>query len=360
MLRLSKTFRKFIPLHSNVNNNAKHCHILKTKKHPTLMQVEYPSLLQMQESIEGSTFIYTLVKIPSARQCSLIREKTSMLKSENQEFAFSSLMNRSFSVNTDGIHNDEIGLGMKKNISSTGFINENGLNRFIGGRIALRRSLIAALPSGHVLEDDFVQPFLSNSSGAPALPANLKGSVSHKENVALGFIVLATSKGFAGCDIEGVQSKFTMQLKNRVLTPSEVKQLRQLHISRKHLVVTGVSTQDSFTASADEVVLLHFSFKEAIFKALHPLLLRQIDFDEVIVTPSDDGSAQICFQLKSQSHSDNFLLRNLNTGAVRSAQLRENSAHEAKLKLSCVALWRRYINDGKHYWLTFVHIFNST
>ena len=45
--------------------------------------------------------------------------------------------------------------------------------------------------------------------------------------------------------------------------------------------------------------LLRFSFKESVYKALHPFLLRPISFQEVEVDPSPDGSASLVFKLST-------------------------------------------------------------
>ena len=49
----------------------------------------------------------------------------------------------------------------------------------------------------------------------------------------------------------------------------------------------------------EEEVLLRFSFKEAVYKAIHPFLERSVDFSEVEIEPLQDGSAKINFLLKT-------------------------------------------------------------
>ena len=51
--------------------------------------------------------------------------------------------------------------------------------------------------------------------------------------------------------------------------------------------------------SVEEEVLLRFSFKEAVYKAIHPFLERSVDFSEVEIEPLQDGSAKINFLLKT-------------------------------------------------------------
>lgn len=71
-------------------------------------------------------------------------------------------------------------------------------------------------------------------------------------------------------------------LARRLLTENEQKRLGML---------TGL-------CSTEGEVLLRFSFKEAVYKAIHPFLLRPIGFMEVEVDPNVDGTAKLTFLLK--------------------------------------------------------------
>jgi hypothetical protein len=52
-------------------------------------------------------------------------------------------------------------------------------------------------------------------------------------------------------------------------------------------------------APSSPQVLLRFSFKESVYKAVHPFLERSVDFHEVEVYPQPDGTAQIRSQFKT-------------------------------------------------------------
>lgn len=52
---------------------------------------------------------------------------------------------------------------------------------------------------------------------------------------------------------------------------------------------------DSQGVSAAEEVLLRFSIKESLYKAMHPLLCQYVGFHEVQVQPSSDGSVNTTF-----------------------------------------------------------------
>ena len=77
----------------------------------------------------------------------------------------------------------------------------------------------------------------------------------------------------------------------------------------------------------EEEVLLRFSFKEAVYKAIHPFLSRSVEFTEVEVDPNSDGSAKLTFILKGSEEFD------------------------------YKASWQRYMDK---YWLTCVYVTDRT
>jgi len=52
----------------------------------------------------------------------------------------------------------------------------------------------------------------------------------------------------------------------------------------------------------EEEVLLRFSLKESIYKAMHPLICHYVGFMEAEVQPLADGTATATFMLKSGAH----------------------------------------------------------
>jgi len=54
--------------------------------------------------------------------------------------------------------------------------------------------------------------------------------------------------------------------------------------------------------TAEEEVLLRFSLKESMYKAIHPLICQYVSFMEAEVQPLSDGTAEFLFQLKSGAH----------------------------------------------------------
>lgn len=117
---------------------------------------------------------------------------------------------------------------------------------FIAGRAALRSLLDApaAIPS-----DD---------RGAPVLPAGWVGSISHtRDRVAA---IVAPDEGWrVGVDLER-RAGLRYDIARRVLRPSELARL---------------------PADREAHVLLAFSIKEAIYKAIDPYERRYVGFQEV-------------------------------------------------------------------------------
>lgn len=167
------------------------------------------------------------------------------------------------------VNNEEIAFGYIKEQH-----NKARINKFLGGRVALRRALkgVHALTCPSILRDDF---------GAPTLPMEITGSISHKDDLAVG-VARVDSIGRIGVDLEHTYNKAASRLWGRILTKNEQSQLGKL---------AGVTME--------EEVLLRFSLKEAGYKAIHPFLKRSVDFSEVEVNPMPDGSATVNFFLHS-------------------------------------------------------------
>jgi 4'-phosphopantetheinyl transferase EntD len=146
---------------------------------------------------------------------------------------------------------------------------------------------------------------LTNQYGAPVLPPGITGSISHKDDLAVGVASL-DSAGRVGVDLERCSNKAAATLARRILSEGEGCSLG---------VLEGVDIEED--------VLLRFSFKEAVYKALHAYLPRAIDFSEVEVFPKADGSAELRFLLKGG----------------------EQFPYEAS--------WQRYLD---RYWLTCVYL----
>lgn len=131
------------------------------------------------------------------------------------------------------------------------------------GRIALRRALarVGVADCG---------PLLSTSRGAPALPGGLRGSISHKGRVAVGFAAAGTT-ACLGADVESTSPE-RPAIYTRALTGRERASIDQLAGWRRWAEVVE-----------------RFSVKEAIFKAVDPILGRVIPLTEVDLVRGEHG-----------------------------------------------------------------------
>lgn len=132
---------------------------------------------------------------------------------------------------------------------------------FVGGRLALG-----------VLQGELGvrrTPVLTDGHGAPQVPQGLTGSISHKRDLAVA--ILARGGPGLGIDLEETD-RDRPGVAERVLRPEELEAVEALPPERR------------WTATA-----IRFAVKEAVYKALHPFLLRYIGFHEVAVWPTPDG-----------------------------------------------------------------------
>jgi len=136
---------------------------------------------------------------------------------------------------------------------------------WVGGRVALRAALAAA-------GVEAAEPMLATPRGAPVLPAGAVGSVSHKRTIAVALCAReANPRATIGIDVEDLRPLRT-DIASRVLTLEEL----------------AVLPADA--PARDAAVLLAFSAKEAIYKALDPWVHRFVGFQEASVARAPDGS----------------------------------------------------------------------
>ena len=140
---------------------------------------------------------------------------------------------------------------------------------FVGGRVALRRALaLSGLPEA---------PITVTPRGAPALPAAITGSLSHKDDVVIALAAVRAAGEHAGVDLE-VDEPLRVDISRRVLRPEEIER---------------VPAGDG----RDRWVRTVFALKEAIYKAIDPVVQRYVAFDEVAVDLDASGGASVAFHL---------------------------------------------------------------
>lgn len=136
---------------------------------------------------------------------------------------------------------------------------------FAAGRIAARAALRAI-----GVED---RPLLPGPERAPVWPAGIVGTIAHTRRRAVAAVARADRIRGVGIDLEP-DDPVEPDLFASILTPDEVARLAGSPVER------------------GRAVRLVFTAKEAVFKALHPLTGVFLEFGDVAVAVSDDGSFQ--------------------------------------------------------------------
>jgi 4'-phosphopantetheinyl transferase EntD len=135
-----------------------------------------------------------------------------------------------------------------------------------------RREHVAGRAALHHGLGDFSSPILSDDRGAPIMPAGWLGSVSHKAARAGALVAPASLGGYVGLDLEAAAPP-KVDIARRILTPRELGQLPANALER------GRATT------------LRFAIKEAIYKAIDPMLRRYVGFTEVELEIAGDAIA---------------------------------------------------------------------
>jgi phosphopantetheine--protein transferase-like protein len=198
------------------------------------------------------------------------------------------------------LHPDEVKYGFEQP-------SENARMTFYIGRLAMRTALaqMKGVDSHTSVENEdkfggFTklpnvstndQSILKDEHGRPRVPNGFIGSISHKQTTGVALIsTLPPGRENAssslptmgvGVDIEQSFSR-RRNIAKKILTPNELEDLGKLD---------GVTR--------DEEVLLRFSLKESVYKAMHPLICQFVGFQEAEIKPHNDGTATVLLNLKS-------------------------------------------------------------
>lgn len=128
-----------------------------------------------------------------------------------------------------------------------------------------RRELISGRTAIHALIDG-AHPVLANERGAPVVPAGLTGSISHKLARAAA-LVAGADRGHVGIDLERT-APTKLDISRRILTANEPR-------------VHGAE------------LLRVFAIKEAIYKAIDPIVHRYVGFQEVELAIGQGGDVRV-------------------------------------------------------------------
>jgi enterobactin synthetase component D len=147
---------------------------------------------------------------------------------------------------------------------------------WVGGRLALRharRTLEPAARDAAVLATD---------RGGPLLPPHLAGSISHKGTRAMALLVRASPAIHAvGMDVEerpAADAPPGPDLAPRILTAAEQERL---------------AVQAPSPRARRDATLVAFALKEAVYKAIDPVVRRYVRFTEVEVALGPPGPVAV-------------------------------------------------------------------
>jgi 4'-phosphopantetheinyl transferase EntD len=159
---------------------------------------------------------------------------------------------------------------------------------FLAGRQALRLALAGLDGAGR----SYDAPILRTPRGAPALPRELTGSITHKRTQARAAVAPRTgSLQYVGIDLEHRPTEADLtrpSVARKILTARELAQVEE-------------AGHD--TLAGRELVLVHFALKEAVYKAIDPFVERYVRFTEVELELSE-GRAEVTLLLPEAAVAD--------------------------------------------------------
>jgi 4'-phosphopantetheinyl transferase EntD len=149
----------------------------------------------------------------------------------------------------------------------------------------VRREFVAGRTALHLALDDFAPGIGAGRRGAPMMPEGFTGSISHKRGSAIA-IVASADRGWVGVDLEQAAPP-KIDIARRILTNREQQALP---------ADDGIpgSARNSFARG--RAVTLRFAIKEAIYKAVDPIVERYVGFTEVELDVGD-GSCTVRSEL---------------------------------------------------------------
>lgn len=120
---------------------------------------------------------------------------------------------------------------------------------------------------------------LSGPEREPLAPEGVSVSVTHKRDLAIALVADA-ARGSVGIDLEGVTGTAS-NVASKILRPEELLAIHDL-------------TEPARTAA----ILLRFAVKEAIYKAIYPLVRRHVAYEEARVEVDASGHVDVTLLLR--------------------------------------------------------------
>ncbi|MCY4766017.1 4'-phosphopantetheinyl transferase family protein [Klebsiella aerogenes] len=132
-----------------------------------------------------------------------------------------------------------------------------------------------------------LEPVLSAADRAPVWPAGWRGSVSHSEDIAIAVVIAEADGLYPGVDIEHLQPEIMLESADMFVSKTE----------QTLLSCCGLDMEWA--------LLLAFSAKESLFKALYPRVQQMFDFDAAAIVALDPVNQRFTLRL-NKTLSDAF------------------------------------------------------
>lgn len=178
---------------------------------------------------------------------------------------------------------------------------------YTAGRRALRAALQRIAP------DAGAMPLLSTARGAPRLPAGFVGSISHKRTRAIAIVAPDSAyvpgidgNVIAGAGVNaGVNAGALTDVSDTVFLGLDLEDRPQEDALTRPSIARRILTVHEQAAIAHlaplphrEATMLRFALKEAVYKAIDPIVHRYVGFTEVELDVHDDGKATVRLLLR--------------------------------------------------------------
>jgi 4'-phosphopantetheinyl transferase EntD len=257
-------------------------------------------------------------------------------------------------VQNQSYHPDDATIGTSKrtiNVSSsqmlstssasTSFrVSDDTKNRNIGvinnnnSSLSIRSSILKDMYGRPLLPNGYLGSISHKGSIGVALVQNVEDQYLHHQQIQLSSgagvglqLPLPTPRMGIGVDIEDIShAHLRRNVARKVLTPHEVQNLGTLTYQYHHgsstadhskvhctknesmSLSTGQGSSQRYL-SIEEEILLRFSCKESVYKAIHPLLNQYVSFQEAEIQPYINGTAAVTLKLAPTSSKDRNVIQ---------------------------------------------------
>jgi 4'-phosphopantetheinyl transferase EntD len=159
---------------------------------------------------------------------------------------------------------------------------------FLAGRAALRHAVAQVSP------ESAAAPLLRTPRGAPTLPPAVRGSVSHKRTRAVAIAGPARAPdGHLGIDLEARPDPSRWSATDAAHRARGDALARRILTDRERVLLHEDTGAAGDALRLREALLVRFAIKEAVYKAIDPLVQRYVRFTEVEVDLARDDTARV-------------------------------------------------------------------